>query len=238
MRSSLSATSRLSLNADVGCNKMKTIFALLIFIATLPAIAWDTNLTAISTEQIITAISNDLPDIAPYIPIDSAALSGLYSDDTAFSKDRLYLFSDGTYMYTFQGDLYPETIQEKGSWSYRNERIINVPDDSLPKALIPQDHTYFLLSCHGTTNSELSTNIYLLGAKDNFSYLVGNIEPLPYLVFRMCSLENREKYDASTDQAIKGDLMSRAWRPEEIIKMSIQQGGPGYPPQSVGSPDP
>ena len=197
---------------------MKAIFILFLFITALPLFAWDTNLVATSAGQFISATSNDLPDVVPYTPPDSGIMAGRYYNYGGLSQDRLYLFSDYTYIFTHEADLYPETIQEMGKWTLSDGAIINTPDDSLPKALIPQDHTYFLFSPRSDTNPSLPTNVYLLGANWNFSYLVAHIESIPYYMFRMCSLEKIEQYDGSSDQTIKEDLMKKAWRPEHAME--------------------
>lgn len=192
----------------IGCNEMKTLAALIFSFGTLPCFAWEPDLVATSAAEVVSSISSELPDVVEYAPQEANTLAGRYSGTDGLSGDRLYLFSDGTYVFTHWADILPETIYEKGKWIFHAGVVSNTPDGSLPKATFPKDHCFLPLSLRG------QTNVFLMGANWDYSYLMERKRPNDYYIFRLCAFENREHYDGTKDDSIKADLLQRAWRPD------------------------
>ena len=212
---------------------MKILATILIFVATVPIYAADfePTLTATSAVQVVAALSNALSDLSAYIPQEPTSLSGRYLQKGFLAAWNLYLFSDRTYIFTQQGDVGPAYIFEKGRWDYNDNSVSISSDGTISTDCVPPDRVFISLM-RGETNT------YLLGAHWFYSFMLSLVEELGTdKSFSLCTYERKEHYVGVDEIAIKNDVIERFGTPKNQMK-SIQQSGPAYPPQGVGSADP
>ena len=212
---------------------MKSLAAILILVSTIPIYAADfePTLTATSAVQVIASLSNALPDLSAYTPQEPTTLAGKYSQEGFLAVWNLYLFSDHTYIFTEKGDVGPFHIFETGRWLYQDNTVSITSDGTISTDCVPPDRVFIPLM-RGETKT------YLLGAHWFYSFMLSLVEELGAdKSFSICTYERKELYVGVDESVIKNDVIERFGTPKNQIN-SIQQGGPGYPPQGVGSPDP
>src|ERR1700741_1698732 len=109
-------------------------------------------------QEVMTHVRPLVPSIAVVAPTDwRHALAGHYEPAKRLSKPRvpelsgddLYLFPDKTYIYLEWTDILPETVYDKGAWSFDGRFVRLYTDGSVPKQkgrrdmiFIPMTATY------------------------------------------------------------------------------------------------
>jgi hypothetical protein len=115
-------------------------------------------------------IKEKVPQVKPFDIQDSKyKISGHYSDSgpsmaghERLSGSDLYLFPDGTYIYTEWADIMPETVYEKGNWKFEDSFISFTNDNSLKKAPSLEKKYFVFLS--------LNETIFLMASTQAFEY--------------------------------------------------------------------
>jgi hypothetical protein len=107
---------------------------------------------------IVARVQRHVTGVAPLSsPTPASALAGHYTAETArlaalagngggLEKSDLYLFRDGTYVYTEWADIEPLTIHGQGSWSFRDGIVTLAPRGTRGGPPEPGDRHYAVLT--------------------------------------------------------------------------------------------
>jgi len=171
----------------------------------------------------------DVRKFAPQVTLapenlDSNVIAGHYTENGPELKRRvlffltgreLYLFPDGSYFFTDWGCSSPETIYDRGFWSYLDGYVELRSDRSLPPRNPPLDHRFAVLQYeigeeHGYR---------LMGTDKEFQYFHENTEADDGdFMFLLCSQVQVEPLDAQKGKALKDELLRRAWNPAPFFR--------------------
>ena len=123
--------------------------------------------------------------------------------------DHLYLFPDGSYLYTEWGCLLPETIADKGTWAFADGRIKLASDQTVSQKQARRDRTFFPLSVEVGGTRQL----FVLGFPRDYHYFREHTAPPNDFMFLLCARARIAVFSASDAAATKARLMKTAWNP-------------------------
>ena len=163
-----------------------------------------------------------LPRINNLVPVSaiqskSFEQSGLFSSSSQELSKRiggflsggdLYLYSNGSYIYTEWADLMPETIFDKGSWQFRSGCIF-LKSDSDVKWKTNNPKTFIALR-----RNKVVDEVFLLGVDRDLEYFEENSGNDPELMLLITGLKEAIFLKSKMKQS---DLMSRAWNPNFFL---------------------
>jgi hypothetical protein len=121
------------------------------------------------------------------------------------SGDDLYLFPDGTYIYSEWADIQCVTIYDKGTWAMTNGLV---ELKSGPEVTwIPKLERQFLLV-------RRKTQLVLVGIHRDLDYFEENAGDDPETMLYIVGKVRDKKLDKSVSAETKATLIQEAWRPE------------------------
>jgi hypothetical protein len=143
------------------------------------------------------------PELAGwYVPTDR----GNY-----LAGNNLYLFPDGSYLYSEWADILSETIFDRGTWDYQDGRIRLETDNSVPQTFTRHDHLFLVLQ----TEDRFGLQTNLMGLLRDYEYFRKNASW--WNGSFQFELRSKMRLQALTNQeatTLKARLMRDCWRPE------------------------
>ncbi len=125
----------------------------------------------------------------------------------ALSGDILYLFPDGTYIYCEWSDISPETISDKGAWTY-SQGLVQLASDPEVKWNAGIDRQLIALR-----RSSMQDEILLIEAT-RLPYLEEKAGDDPELMLLIVAKERSKPIPSSEAPKIKASLMKKFWNPK------------------------
>ena len=124
--------------------------------------------------------------------------------------DHLYLFPDGSYLYTEWGCLLPETIADKGTWTFVASRIKLESDKTVSQKHARHDRTFIPL----TIEIRGSRQLFILGIPRGYTYFREHTTPSDDFMFLICAQARIAELSASEAASTKARLMKTGWNPD------------------------
>jgi hypothetical protein len=150
-----------------------------------------------------------------------AQISGQYKNPSkelkehigyALNGDSLYVFSDKTYMYCVWGDVMPDTIVDKGQWTFSDGEL-HLKSDSeitwdpeIDRTLLAVRRAFHL------------REILLIGADRDVSYFENNAKGDPNLMLLILGKMREASFNPEQAAKVKRDLYRNDWRPDFFRK--------------------
>ncbi len=176
-----------------------------------------------STSDILKVVTRSIPSAASATPTPTTAepgvfFAGHYSISPEVRRragppmtgDHLYLLPDGSYLYTEWGCLLPETIADKGTWTFAGGRIRLATDNSVSQKPARHDRTFFPLSVEVGGMRQF----FVLGFPREYNYFREKTAPPDDFMFLLCARARIAELSASDAAATKAQLMRTAWNPD------------------------
>jgi hypothetical protein len=143
--------------------------------------------------------------------VPSSEIAGLWKGgDGMLSGENLYLFADGSYIYTEWGDLLPETIYDKGDWRIEGGLVRFSPDAQVvwdPES----DRRFAAVTLPAKPERRL---IGLDGTLERFHDLVReHPDTTPAEWLNLSALRRKGGITAREAEALKRRLHEDGWRP-------------------------
>jgi hypothetical protein len=139
-----------------------------------------------------------------------------HSQSSGMGGRKLYLFADGTYIYTEWEDTIPETIVDRGGWTFADALLRLRADPAVTWADAP-DRLWLIDRRLLSIRPELQTEKwFLLGLDDTMGILdaahitAGRLESWAFTRYR--------SWKAGEAPQAKAKLLKDAWRPESFRK--------------------
>ena len=155
--------------------------------------------------------------IVPVVAVEGARLSlaGEYTSTPnelrmpALSGENLYLFTDGTYIYTEWADILPVTIFDKGTWKISIDQILLTSDSSITWK-VHNDHV--LTAIRRITHER---EVLLLGDRglEYFEAHAHDSPDDPEFMLLINVLTLAQHLGATKGTELKFKLLRDAWRP-------------------------
>jgi hypothetical protein len=125
---------------------------------------------------------------------------------------RLYIFPDKTYVYCKWADVSPNTVYDRGIWSF-DGGVLELKSD--PEIVwYPQLERQFLAVRRPSHKGE----ILLMGLEDSVPYFEEHAGDDPTLMLLIVALPKEEAVSLATTARLKATLMREAWRPDYFRK--------------------
>ena len=173
--------------------------------------------------EVVTHVRPLVPTIALSAPTDwRHSLAGHYEPAKRLSTPRipelsgddLYLFPDKTYIYIEWTDISPETIDDKGAWSFDGQFVRLLSDRSVPKHKGGlRDMTFIPL----TATYARKTRLLLMGVPRDFRYFKEESpkeRDLGDFMFLLYARVRGKAIDDRSAPKLKARLMRQSWRPD------------------------
>ena len=122
--------------------------------------------------------------------------------------NELYLFPDGTYIYSEWADIQPLTIYDKGRWTFANGAVELKSDPEVtwnPEA----DRTYVAVR-HRSKKKE----VLLVGVHSDLARFEAENQNNPELTLLYLAKKQDRTITRSKTAAVKARLLRESWRPE------------------------
>ena len=144
------------------------------------------------------------------------ALSGKYSNPGPDLKKRvvplggrdLYLFPNGSYIYTEWTDNLPETVFDRGRWSVAGG-VLKLESNATITWETSNEKQYVVVRY-----KERPANLFLLGIDQQLGYLKENIGQDADFMFLVTSLAFVEPFSKSNWRGTQSAVLRRAWKPK------------------------
>jgi len=168
------------------------------------------------------APSRPLERLRAYVPVNlvsgiaSIRLAGHYTSTSKevgrsfLSGNDLYLFPDGSYIYTVWADIERTTIVDKGGWVFSEGvvKLISAPDVTWdPEA----ERTYLAVRRPSRKNE-----ILLVGLEDALSYFETKAHEDPEFTLLLVAKVRTNGFSSEAAAKLKAKLMRDAWRPRDF----------------------
>jgi hypothetical protein len=148
--------------------------------------------------------------------LDAAHIAGVFKNPgkslikrigLALSGDILYLFPDGTYIYSEWSDISPETISDKGAWTY-SQGLVQLVSDPEVKWNAGIDRRLIALRRSSMQDETLLIEVTRL---PDFEEKAGED---PELMLLFVAKERSKPLQASEVPKLKASLMKELWHPK------------------------
>jgi hypothetical protein len=154
--------------------------------------------------------------VDPITGVPSIRLAGHYTSTSKevgrsfLSGNDLYLFPDGSYIYTEWADIVRTTIVDKGSWVFSEGvvKLTSAPDVTWdPEA----ERTYLAVRRPSRKNE-----ILLVGLEDALSYFETKAHEDPEFTLLVVAKIRTDGFSSKAAAKLKAKLMQDAWRPQDF----------------------
>ena len=169
---------------------------------------WKPLLTATSSVHFVTTTSNAVAGVVAYIPENAAQVTGVYrSCPGVDSFDRLYLFSDGTYVRAAHNSFLALRIEDEGCWGVSNGVVLlDQRINRCTNSWATVDNSLIPVKREGAT--------YLIGAHWVYSYMVEKNSRDAEWRFVLYGYVLEKGLDSESSSVTKTGLLER-WKREE-----------------------
>jgi hypothetical protein len=124
--------------------------------------------------------------------------------------NELYLFPDGSYLSTEWGCLLPETIADRGLWSYRAGYVELASDHSVSARETLRERRYAVLEYR----VGVEQGYRLMGIEKDLEYFSAHASAADDFMLLLCSKVQVESFDLQKGTALKAKLLRTAWNPD------------------------
>jgi hypothetical protein len=176
-----------------------------------------------SSANLSKAAASPLARLRSKIPVDELpiltvdALAGHFTSSPdelrrrvgpILSGDDLYLFPDGSYLYSTWSDIPPTAIQDKGSWVVSGDELTLKSDSDI--TWNPGAERRYLLVRRASHPDE----ILAVGRDRELAYFEKHADRDPEFMLLLVSKVRIAGISRKTSVELKKELMQKAWRPE------------------------
>jgi hypothetical protein len=156
-------------------------------------------------------------DVLPVPNLTSSQLAGQYTNPSeelnkrviSMGSQKLFVFPDGSYIFTTVSDIPPDTISDKGTWSL-NGYTLDLHSDKDVKWKSKRVERQRLVVRRRGHNDEL----FLVGIGWHLSYFEKHTEGDPEFQFLLDSLKREKPITAEEAGPLRKRLMKEKWQPE------------------------
>lgn len=125
-----------------------------------------------------------------------------------FTGSDLYLFPDGTYIYTEWGCLEPQTIYDKGEWKLAEGLLILSSDPDVKWPTILERRSLII------RRARLPHEIIVVGLERRLRYFEKHAKKDPEFMLLLVGLVRDEVFSEESAAKTRAMLLEEAWRPE------------------------
>lgn len=124
-------------------------------------------------------------------------------------SEKLFVFPDKTYIFTFETDIPPDTISDKGTWILNGDTLELQSDKDVMWKSKRVERQHLVVRRRGH-NDEL----FLVGIGRNLSYFEENAKDDPEFQFLLDSLKREKAITAEETGPLRKRLMKEKWQPK------------------------
>jgi hypothetical protein len=142
--------------------------------------------------------------------LDGLLLPGWYkAGDPLLGGSDLYLFEDGTFVYTRWSDISPDTVYDKGRWHAEGRviRFASDPDVTWPRMFF--DHRRMVV--HG---SEGKPHVRLVGVDEELSFMEDLHRRHGTAGTEIVGLKWKQAWAPGEGARVRAEVLRDSWRPE------------------------
>src|SRR5216684_3946896 len=123
-------------------------------------------------------------------------------------SEKLFVFPDKTYIFTFVTDIPPETISDKGTWSLDADVLRLESDQEVTWKSKGVERRHIVVRRRGHDNE-----LFLVGIDRQLPYFEDNAKDDPELMFLLESLKREKTMTAAEAEPLRKKLMKEKWQP-------------------------
>jgi TonB family protein len=123
-------------------------------------------------------------------------------------RDRLFLFPDKTYIYTFETDISPDTISDKGTWTLNGDIVDLKSDEDITWRSKRAERRYVLVRRAGHDGE-----LFAVGTERELKYFEEHAKDDPEFMFLLNSLKRERPIVEAETAALHKKLMRENWKP-------------------------
>jgi hypothetical protein len=123
-------------------------------------------------------------------------------------RDRLFLFPDKTYIYTFVTDISPDTISDKGTWTLNGDIVDLKSDKDVTWRFKRAERRYVLVRRAGHDGE-----LFAVGTERELKYFEEHAKDDPDFMFLLNSLKRERPIVEAETAALHKKLMREKWKP-------------------------
>jgi hypothetical protein len=124
-------------------------------------------------------------------------------------SEKLFVFPDKTYIFTFETDIPPDTISDKGTWSLDGDTLQLESDKDITWKSKRIERRHLIVRRH-SHDSEL----FLVGIDRQLPYFEQKAKDDPEFMFLVCSLKREKVISAAETDSLRKKLMKEKWQPD------------------------
>jgi hypothetical protein len=152
-----------------------------------------------------------VPNLAP------SELAGQYTNSSEeviksippMGSEKLFVFPDRTYIFTFAADIPPETISDKGRWTLNGDVLRLESDKDVTWKSKRVERQYIVVRRRGHDNE-----LFLVGLDWSLAYFEKHANSDPGFRFLLNSLKRERPISAKESEPLKKRLIKEMWQPE------------------------
>lgn len=156
-------------------------------------------------------------DVVSVPNLTASQLAGQYTNPSVelnkrlppIGGQKLYIFPNGSYIFTFVVDIPPDTISDKGTWSLSGDTLELRSDKDVKWKSKGVDRKHLVVRRRGHIDE-----LFLVGIGWRLSYFEENAKRDPEFEFLLDSLKREKPISAEEAEPLKKRLMEEKWRPE------------------------
>jgi hypothetical protein len=124
-------------------------------------------------------------------------------------SEKLFVFPDKTYVFTFETDISPETISDKGTWSLDADILQLKSDKDITWTEKRVERRHILVRRRGH-DSEL----FLVGLERQLPYFEQNAKDDPEFMFLLTNLKREQAISKAEAEPLRKKLLKEKWKPD------------------------
>jgi len=156
-------------------------------------------------------------DVESVPGLQRSEIAGQYTNPSDELKKRivpmgsesLFVFPDGTYIFTFESDIPPDTISDKGTWTLNGDVLQLESDKDVTWKSKRVERRHIVVRRRGH-----SDELFVVGLESSLSYCEKHSNDDPGFQFLLCSLKRERPISAEETEHLKKRLMNEKWQPE------------------------
>jgi hypothetical protein len=155
-------------------------------------------------------------DVVAVLNLTPSQLAGQYTNPSEelnkrvipMGSQKLFVFPDGSYIFTTVSDIPPDTISDKGTWSLNGDTLELHSDRDVKWKSKGVERKHLVVRRRGH-NDEL----FLVGIGWNLSYFEKNAKTDPEFQFLLDSLKREKPITAEEVEPLRKQLIKEKWQP-------------------------
>ncbi len=170
------------------------------------------NRTISPAEEMLSDLQRRCPSVGPACAgeITGTLLVGHYSKGPGLAGAELFLFSDGTYIYTVWADISPETMHDIGRWRVVDGFVKLTSDKSVRRSRVREPYDRFFLPFRLGDKED----IYVMGNGENYAFFINEGKDHPKWTLEFVALHRVETPSEEEEKTIRDQLMTLPfWSP-------------------------